>query len=129
MFKNSAKIWNWLVVSSTDPNSVALTVQGVFSMTIVQTLFGLLPYIGIHPMFTLAMVGAGAYSFIYSVLTALSFLITAYGLLRKVIVSAHDLIPRPASATSTLASALAALKAEGSPPSSATGSTPPGESL
>ena len=65
-------------------------------MTIVQTLFGALPYIGIHPAFTLAMASAGVVSIVYSVLTIVSALVTLYGLLRKAIVTIHDLVPRPA---------------------------------
>ena len=69
VFANSSAFLNWLVVSSVDPASVALTVQGFFSMTVVQTLFGALPYIGIHPTFTLAGLSAGVTSFIYTVAT------------------------------------------------------------
>jgi len=93
VFANSGKFWNWLVVSSANPQQVALTVQGVFSMTIVQTLFGLLPYVGIHPSFTLAMAGAGAASIVYTALTIVSGVVTLYGLLRKAIVTIHGLVP------------------------------------
>jgi hypothetical protein len=61
VFANSSRFWNWVVVSSADPASLALTVKGFFSLTIVQTLFGLLPLIGIHPTFTLDVVGADGY--------------------------------------------------------------------
>ena len=102
VFANSGKFLNWLVVSSVDPSSVALSIQGILSMTIVQTLFGLLPMIGIHPTFTLAMLSSGITSAIYTVATIVTSLVTLYGLLRKAIVSIHGLVPAPASA-STLA--------------------------
>jgi hypothetical protein len=105
VFANSGKFLNWLVVSSVDPSSVALSIQGILSMTIVQTLFGLLPMIGIHPTFTLAMLSSGITSAIYTVATIVTSLVTLYGLLRKAIVSIHGLVPAPASA-STLAATL-----------------------
>jgi len=95
IFANSSRFWNWLVVSSADPASVALTVQGFFSMTIVQTVFGLLPYIGIHPAFTLAMASAGVVSAIYTVATIVTSVVTLYGILRKAIVTIHNLVPAP----------------------------------
>jgi hypothetical protein len=66
-------------------------------MTIVQTLFGALPYIGIHPTFSLAGLSAGTASFIYTVATIVTPLVTAYGFIRKAIVTIHDLVPRPVS--------------------------------
>ena len=96
IFANSSKFWNWLVVSSVDPASVALTVQGFFSMTIVQTIFGALPYIGIHPTFTLAMASAGVVSAIYTLATIVTSIVTLYALFRKAIVYAHNLVPAPA---------------------------------
>jgi hypothetical protein len=95
IFANSSKFWNWLVVSSVDPASVALTVQGIFSSTIVQTLFGLLPYIGIHPTFTLAILSAGVVSAIYTIATIVTGLVTLYALFRKAIVTVHNLVPAP----------------------------------
>jgi hypothetical protein len=96
VFANSSKFWNWLSVSSVDPASVALTVQGFFSMTIVQTIFGALPYIGIHPTFTLAILSAGVTSAIYTIATIVSSIVTLYALFRKAIVSIHNLVPAPA---------------------------------
>ena len=96
IFANSGKFWNWLVQSSVDPQAVALTVQGFFSLTIVQTAFSLLPLIGIHPTFTLAVLGSGVSSAVYSVLMIVSYLVTLYGLFRKAIVSVHNLVPAPA---------------------------------
>ncbi len=61
----------------------------------MQTLFGLLPLIGIHPTFTLDVVGANAYTVVYSVATAITSLVTAYGILRKAIVTIHNLVPAP----------------------------------
>lgn len=98
IFANSSEFWNWLVVSSVDPASVALTVQGVLSMTIVQTLFGLLPVIGIHPTFTLAMLSSGVTSAIYTIATIVTSLVTLYALFRKAIVTIHGLVPAPAKA-------------------------------
>jgi hypothetical protein len=95
IFAGSGKFWNWLVVSSVDPSSVALSIQGIFSMTIVQTLFGLLPMIGIHPTFTLAMLSSGVTSAIYTIATIVTSLVTLYGLLRKAIVYFHNLVPAP----------------------------------
>lgn len=96
IFTNSSRFWNWLVVSSVDPQSVALSVQGFFSMAIVQTLFSLLPVIGIHPSFTLAMLSSGITSAIYTIATIVTSLVTLYGLFRKAIVSIHNLVPAPA---------------------------------
>jgi hypothetical protein len=104
IFTNSGKFWNWLVVSSVDPSSVALSIQGILSMTIVQTLFGLLPMIGIHPSFTLAGLSAGITSFIYTVATIVSSLVTLYGLLRKAIVTIHGLVPAPVAGVNKTAS-------------------------
>jgi hypothetical protein len=95
VFANSSAFFNWLVVSSVDPASVALTVQGFFSMTIVQTLFGALPYIGIHPTFTLAILSAGIVSAIYTIATIVTSVVTLYALFRKAIVSIHNLVPAP----------------------------------
>jgi hypothetical protein len=103
IFANSGKFWNWLVVSSVDPSSVALSIQGIFSMTIVQTLFGLLPVIGIHPTFTLAMLSAGITSAIYTIATIVTSLVTLYGLLRKAIVTIHGLVPAPITSASLAA--------------------------
>ena len=96
IFANSSKFWNWLVVSSVDPQSVALSVQGFFSMAIVQTLFGFLPNIGIHPTFTLAMLSAGIVSAIYTIATIVTSIVTLYGLFRKAIVTIHNLVPAAA---------------------------------
>jgi hypothetical protein len=95
VFANSGAFFNWLVVSSVDPSSVALSIQGIFSMTIVQTLFGLLPVIGIHPTFTLSMLSFGVTNAIYTVATIVTSLVTLYGLFRKAIVTVHNLIPAP----------------------------------
>jgi hypothetical protein len=103
VFANSSKFWNWLVVSSVDPASVALSIQGVLSMAIVQTLFGLLPVIGIHPTFTLAMLSSGITSAIYTVATIVTSLVTLYGLFRKAIVSIHGLVPAPVSTAAAAA--------------------------
>ena len=103
IFASSSTFWNWLVVSSANPQQVALTVQGFFSMTVVQTLFGLLPYIGIHPTFTLAMAGAGVASIVYTALTIVSSAVTLYGLLRKAIVSIHGLVPASTIAATPIA--------------------------
>jgi hypothetical protein len=95
IFANSGKFWNWLVVSSVDPSSVALSIQGIFSMTIVQTLFGLLPVIGIHPTFTLSTLNLDVTNTIYSIATIVTSLVTLYALLRKAIVTVHNLVPSP----------------------------------
>ena len=92
LFSQSHVVWNWLVISSSNPDAVALTVKGVFSMTIVQTLFGLLPFIGIHPTFTLDVVSAGAVNLVYTFLSAVASIVTAYGLLRKIYLTLKDLI-------------------------------------
>lgn len=97
IFANSGKFWNWLVVSSVDPSSVALSIQGILSMTIVQTLFGLLPMIGIHPTFTLAGLSSGITSAIYTIATLVTSLVTLYGLFRKAIVTIHGLVPAPSN--------------------------------
>ena len=102
IFANSSKFWNWLIVSSVDPSSVALSIQGIFSLSIVQTLFGLLPVIGIHPTFTLAMLSSGVSSAIYTISTIVTSLVTLYGLFRKAIVTIHGLVPL-ASPTAPLA--------------------------
>jgi hypothetical protein len=102
IFASSGTFWNWLVVSSVDPSSVALSIQGIFSMTIVQTLFGLLPMIGIHPAFTLAMLSSGVTSAIYTIATIVTSLVTLYGLLRKAIVTIHGLVPAPAATTTAV---------------------------
>jgi len=95
IFTNSSKFWNWLAVSSVDPASYALTAQGIFSMTIVQTLFGLLPVIGIHPTFTPAMLSSGVTSAIYTAATIVTSIVTLYGLFRKAVVTIHGLVPAP----------------------------------
>jgi hypothetical protein len=102
IFANSSRFWNWLVVSSVDPASVALTIQGIFSMTIVQTLFGMLPYIGIHPTFTLAMLSSGVVSAIYTIATIVTGIVTLYALFRKAIVSVHNLVPATVKTASTV---------------------------
>lgn len=94
-FPSAGQFWNWLVVSSSDPNAVSLTVKGFFSLSVVQTLFSSLGYFGVHPAFTLDMLGADAATIIYSVLTAVSYAVTAYGVFRKWIVYFHDLAPKP----------------------------------
>jgi hypothetical protein len=96
IFANSGKFWNWLVQSSVDPQAVALSVQGFFSLAVVQTAFSLLPVIGIHPTFTLAVLGSGVSSAVYSVLMIVSYAVTLWGLLRKAIVTIHNLVPAPA---------------------------------
>lgn len=92
---NFADFFNWLSRSSIDPAKAALTVQGFFSLAVVQTLFNMLGVFGIHPTFTLALAGQDAYTFVYSALMIVSYAITAYGLLRKWMVYAHDFVPRP----------------------------------
>ena len=98
IFAGSSTFWNWLVVSSANPQQVALTVQGFFSMTIVQTVFQFLPMIGIHPTFTLAVLSGGIVSAIYTIATIVTSLVTLYGLLRKFIVTVHGLVPAPVAA-------------------------------
>lgn len=98
VFANSSTFLNWLVQSSVDPQSVALTVSGFFSLAIVQTAFNLLPMIGIHPTFTLAVLGQGVSSAMYSLLMIVSYAITFWGLLRKAVVGIHNLVPAPAKA-------------------------------
>lgn len=100
IFSSSSKFWNAIVVSSSDPNAVALTVKGFFSIAAVQMVFNLLSYVGIHPTFTLDMLGTDASSIVYSVLMAVSYLATAYGILRKWIVIFHGLIPAKTTAAS-----------------------------
>ena len=95
IFSASSTFWNWLVVSSANPQAVALTVQGIFSMTVVQTIFGLLPFVGIHPTFTLAMASAGVVNIIYTVASIVTGLVTLYGLFRKAVVTIHGLVPAP----------------------------------
>jgi len=84
MLSNAKKFWIWLVVSSGDPSQVALTVKGFFSLTVVQAIFNILPVFGIHPAFTLDVLGTDAYSAVFSILTVLSSLVTAYGAIIKV---------------------------------------------
>lgn len=85
LLSNAKKFWVWLVVSSADPTQVATTVQGLFSMAIVQAIFTtVLPLIGVHPTFTLNVLGTDAYSFVYSALSIISALVTAYGAIRKI---------------------------------------------
>jgi len=84
LLSNAKKFWVWLVVSSADPTQVATTVQGLFSLAVVQALFSLLPVFGIHTTFTLNVLGTDAYSFVYSVLSIISALVTAYGAIRKI---------------------------------------------
>ena len=93
LLSQAGSFWQWLLASSADPTKAALTVQGFFSIAAVQTIFTLLGYVGIHPTFTLALVGQDAYTIVYSVLMAISFLATAYGLLRKWIINFHNLVP------------------------------------
>lgn len=102
IFANSSRFWNWLVVSSVDPSSVALTVQGIFSSTIVQTIFGLLPYVGIHPTFTLAILSSGVVSAIYTIATIVTGVVTLYALFRKAIVTIHNLVPAPVTKVATV---------------------------
>lgn len=97
VFANSSTFLNWLVQSSVDPQSVALTVSGFFSLAVVQAAFNLLPVIGIHPTFTLAVLGQGVSSAVYSLLMIVSYAITFWGLLRKAIVTIHNLVPAPVS--------------------------------
>lgn len=119
IFANSSRFWNWLVVSSVDPSSVALSIQGILSMTIVQTLFGLLPVIGIHPTFTLAMLSSGVTSAIYTIATIVTSLVTLYGLFRKAIVTIHNLVPVPAVGTNPLPKPITPIStAVAAPPSS-----------
>jgi hypothetical protein len=124
IFANSSKFWNWLVVSSVDPQSVALTVQGFFSLTVVQTVFGLLTYVGIHPTFTLAMLSAGIVSAIYTVATIVTGIVTLYALFRKAIVTIHSLVPAPKPLTGPLDPAA---PGKPTPTAAATNATPVGQ--
>ena len=96
LFSSSGVFWNWLVVSSSNPSQVALTVKGVFSLAVVQGVFALLPSVGIHPSFSLSDVQGGAYSLAYTGLTAVAGVVTFYGVVRKAIVTIHGLVPPPA---------------------------------
>lgn len=84
MLSNASKFWTWIVVSSADPSQVATTVQGFFSLAVVQSVFSLLSLLGLHFNFTLNVLGGDAYSIIYSVLTAISAIIGTYGAIMKV---------------------------------------------
>lgn len=80
MFKNDSKIWNWLVVSSADPSAVALTVKGWVS-TIIPVLM-----IVIHNP-NLSDLPNEIYAAIVAVFGIISAVTTAYGLIRKIILS------------------------------------------
>lgn len=98
IFASSGKFWNWLVVSSSDPSSVALTVKGVFSLAVVQGIFALLPLVGIHPTFSLTDLSDGASNLVYTGLTTIAGAVSVYGLIRKGIMT----LKAPAEDSETL---------------------------
>lgn len=87
IFASSGKFWNWLVVSSSDPSSVALTVKGVFSLAVVQGIFALLPLVGVHPTFSLTDLSDGVSNLVYTGLTTIAGAVSVYGIIRKAIVT------------------------------------------
>lgn len=84
IFSKSHDFLNWLVVSSSDPQTVAMTAKGLMSLGAVQAIFGLLPFFGFHPTFDLNGLGDQIYAFTYGGLTAVSGIVTAIGAGRKV---------------------------------------------
>ena len=80
MFVNSNKFWAWLVTSSADPNSVALTVRG-WMVSIVPILMYLLH----NP--NLSSLPDDVYSIVIGVLAVVSTVATLIGLVRKIILS------------------------------------------
>lgn len=82
--------------SSADPQAVALTVKGVVSLTLVQTLFGLLPMVGVHPSFSLGDLGDALYTVVYGGLSIVSAAMAIWGAIRKLVLAFHT---PPATAT------------------------------
>lgn len=85
IFSGSHALWNWVVTSSADPNQVALTVKGFLSLGVVQTIFSLLPLVGIHPSFDLNGLGDQVYTVVYGGLSLITGGIGFVGALRKLL--------------------------------------------
>lgn len=84
IFAGSHAFWNWLVVSSSDPTQVALTVKGLTSLGITQAVFAMLPLLGLHPSFDLNTLGDQLYTLVYGGLVAVSTVVTVYAAFMKV---------------------------------------------
>lgn len=84
IFAKSHILLNWLVISSSDPQAVAMTAKGLMSLGAVQAIFGMLPFLGFHPTFDLNSLGDQIYAITYGTLTAVSGIMLVVGGLRKV---------------------------------------------
>jgi hypothetical protein len=77
VFQAESRFWNWLVVSSSDPSKVALTVKGL-----TGTAVGLLAFVVHGP--DLSSVPADVYTVILDAFTLFSALLATIGAIRKV---------------------------------------------
>lgn len=98
VFSSSSNFMNWLVVSSADPTSVALTVKGVLTALIPYAMT-YLPYLGIHVALNLATLPNDAYTLVFAFFAVASAAMTLYGAVRKLIITVegmHPLVTSPA---------------------------------
>ncbi len=78
MLSNANKFWTWLVVSSSNPEEVALTVKGWMSAIVPVLLFV------IHNP-NLNSLPDGVYAVVIALLAIVSAVVTAYGIIIKII--------------------------------------------
>jgi Na+/pantothenate symporter len=84
IFSASNKFWNWLVVSSSNPNEVAATVKGMAGL-LITFLIVFLPSIGVQVNPDLSTIPDVIYSLVVSVLGIVSSIVFIMGLLRKIV--------------------------------------------
>lgn len=86
MFQNEGSFINWLVISSSDPNKVSLTVKGVLTAAIPTILFvahlaGVDAIVGQNAQSVIDAVG----TFVMGGLYAVSAIVSLYGAIRKIV--------------------------------------------
>jgi hypothetical protein len=101
IFQASSKFWNWIVTSSQDPSQVALTVQGFFSLGVIESVFALLPTFGIHPSFTLNNLGDCVAGAVQATLTLVAAVTALYGAIRKVYLTINAKPSTPSTPVAT----------------------------
>ena len=76
----------WLVLSSADPTKVALTVKGVVALA-VPYLMTYLPMLGVKVSLGFSSLPNDIYSSLYFLFVAVGAASTAYGFIRKVVLT------------------------------------------
>lgn len=85
VFSDANKFWNWLIVSSANPNQVSLTIRSFFQLGAVQAIFAFLPVIGIHPTFDLNTFGDVVATVVDYGLSAILSIRMLIGAVRKIV--------------------------------------------